>query len=261
LADSGDTQVVSNGEYVGTKWQNRRVEGIAVWLETKAPTYVPVATTTYAPPVYTPPMYATPVYTPHVYTPAPAPVYPIPTYTPPTIYTPPPPTVYTPSPYTPTVAYSVAPTTSIFPVPAYNPSPSYSSPPLLQVTALVQGQGAITGCGKQYVGTKGQSRKMDGFSINHSIPGLTVEYMAHIENIGDTHWHSNGAQIGRSGGGRVEGFAVRLSGPASCQYEVRYYGHIQDQGDSQIASNGAFVGTRGQSRRCEGLAVWLEKRY
>jgi uncharacterized protein YjdB len=127
---------------------------------------------------------------------------------------------------------------------------------------IPQGLGPITVYGQQFAGTKGQSRKVEAFQINHSVAGLCVEYMAHIEDRGDTHWHRDGQQIGYTGSNkRIEGFAVRLSGPTSAAYDVKYFAHIQDQGDSPVGCNGSFVGTRGQSRRLEGLAVWLEPKF
>lgn len=230
VANYGDTPVCSNGDFVGTRGQARRVEGLAIWLEARGGGYA------------SPPIAFMPTFTPAPVTP----VYPVmPTYAPAPAYTP---------AYTPVTAYTPAGTfTAVTPV--YG-----GPPPTLTVTAFVHHQGPITVYGNQFAGTKGQGRKMEAFSLNVSYPGLTVEYMAHIEGRGDTHWHSNGALVGNQGGGRIEGFAVRLSGPAAGQFDVKYYGHVEGQGDTPVVSGGQFIGTRGQSRRCEGLAVWLEQR-
>jgi uncharacterized protein YjdB len=226
VANYGDTPIGANGDFVGTRGQSRRVEGMAVWIESRAP----------APVAYTP---VAPVYP--AYTPAPA--YPVPAYTPAPAYTPVP--AYTPAPAYPQPTF----------VPAYT-----AAPPPVQVTVIPQGMGAVTVFGQQFAGTKGQGRKIESISLSVNYPGLEIEYMAHVENRGDTHWHRNGQPIGHAGGGRIEGFAVRLSGPAAGQFDVKYYGHIENQGDTPVASNGSYVGTRGQSKRCEGIAVWLEPR-
>ena len=57
--------------------------------------------------------------------------------------------------------------------------------------------------------------RVEGFQINIDppIPGLNVEYMAHVEGVGDTPWLSEGELAGfRGQAKRIEGFAVRLSG-------------------------------------------------
>jgi hypothetical protein len=36
--------------------------------------------------------------------------------------------------------------------------------------------------------------------------------------------------------------------------------HLEGTGDTGVVSNGAFCGTRGQSRRVEGMRVWVKKK-
>jgi hypothetical protein len=61
-------------------------------------------------------------------------------------------------------------------------------------------------------------------------------------------------------GGRVEGFAIRLTGSRAKEYNIHYFGHLANIGDTRPYSDGEFCGTRGESRACEGLRVWLTKR-
>ncbi len=115
----------------------------------------------------------------------------------------------------------------------------------------------------QFAGTRGESRRLEGFQItlDPPVPGLSLEYMAHLQDIGDTAWVSQGQFIGTRGEARrLEGFAIRLTGPNAEHYDVTYMCHIQNVGDSPTYANGAFCGTRGQSLRAEGLSVKITPR-
>jgi hypothetical protein len=123
------------------------------------------------------------------------------------------------------------------------------------------GDGAFQG--GAFAGTRGESRRLEGFSlqITDSIPGLGIEYMAHLQDKGDTAWTSGGQFVGTRGESRrLEGFAIRLTGSAAANYTVNYFCHVQDVGDTPVRSNGQFCGTRGESRRVEGMQVWIQKK-
>ena len=80
--------------------------------------------------------------------------------------------------------------------------------------------------------------------------------MAHLQDFGDTPWISEGQFVGTRGQSRrLEGFAIRLVGPAAPKYAVLYMAHIQDMGDTVFCQDAEFCGTRGQSRRLEGMLV------
>lgn len=114
-----------------------------------------------------------------------------------------------------------------------------------------------------FIGTRGQSRRVEGFQIqfNPPIPGLSMRYMAHLQDIGDVPWVDEGQFIGTRGQSRrLEGFAIELTGPAAANYTVRYMAHLQDLGDTGYFYNGQFCGTRGQSRRVEGMLVHVGPR-
>jgi hypothetical protein len=275
LGGYGDSPIAANGEFTGTRGQSRSVEGLAVWLEPRAvgaPIIAPIA----APVAYTPtPVYpqSTPVYPqpaavyPNNYTPAPA-------YTPSVVYSPAAPT-YTPTPaYTPTYTPTPAYTPTYTPTPAYTPTIVFQPPTIITPTISIvspgcvagpqthvivnpQGSAPISAYGNAFAGTKGQHRALEGFSIGVAQPGLHVEYMAHIADRGDSQWHRDGQHVGR-GSSRIEGFAVRLSGPASRRYNVKYYAHVADIGDTAVGANGSYVGTKGQRKQVEGMAVWIE---
>ncbi|AKB82714.1 putative surface protein, responsible for cell interaction [Methanosarcina barkeri 3] len=80
--------------------------------------------------------------------------------------------------------------------------------------------------------------------------------MAHLENIGDVQWVTEGNFVGTRGQSRrLEGFAIKLTGKLAPQFTVQYMAHLQGIGDSGWFSDGEFCGTRGQSRRVEGIRV------
>ncbi|PSB50075.1 hypothetical protein C7B67_15890 [filamentous cyanobacterium Phorm 6] len=131
----------------------------------------------------------------------------------------------------------------------------------LKVLAHIQGIGDRTFSDKEYAGTKAQGRRVEGFQIKIEPPtaGLNLQYMAHVEGVGDTPWISEGDLAGfRGKAKRIEGFAARLTGPQADKYDVSYTAHIQNVGDTPITSNGQYCGTRGKGLRVEGMTVWVE---
>lgn len=73
-----------------------------------------------------------------------------------------------------------------------------SSPPAgLAVTGVVHLQdiGDVALRDGAWAGTKGQSRRLEGFSINFAVPvpGVGMAYMCHLQNGGDTPWMPGGS--------------------------------------------------------------------
>ncbi|MEG3938616.1 hypothetical protein QT995_10675 [Microcoleus sp. S36b_A3] len=131
----------------------------------------------------------------------------------------------------------------------------------LKVLAHIQGIGDRTFSGKEYAGTKAQGRRVEGFQIKIEppVPGLNLEYMAHVEGVGDTPWIGGGELAGfRGKAKRIEGFAARLTGQQADKYDVFYTAHIQNVGDTPVTTNGQYCGTRGKGLRVEGMTVWVE---
>jgi hypothetical protein len=125
----------------------------------------------------------------------------------------------------------------------------------------LQGIGDVVVANGQFGGTRGQSRRLEGFQINidPAIPGLSCRYMAHLQNIGDVPFVPEGQFVGTRGQSRrLEGFVIELTGPAAASYNVFYMAHLQNTGDTGLFSNGQFCGTRGQSRRVEGMLVRIQ---
>jgi hypothetical protein len=122
----------------------------------------------------------------------------------------------------------------------------------------LQGVGDIGLTEDLFAGTRGESRRLEGFSLSFDspVPGLAIQYMAHLQDTGDTQWVSEGQFVGTRGQSRrLEGFAIRLVGTAAPRYTVLYMAHLQDMGDTGFYQDSQFCGTRGQSRRLEGMLV------
>jgi peptidoglycan hydrolase-like protein with peptidoglycan-binding domain len=135
--------------------------------------------------------------------------------------------------------------------------------PGLDVLVHLQGIGDLGFRENEFAGTRGQSRRLEGFQlqISPAVANLGVRYMAHLQNTGDTAWVSMGSFVGTRGQSRrLEGFAIELTGSAAGNYNVFYLAHLQNTGDTALFSNGQFCGTRGQSRRVEGILVRIEPR-
>ncbi|MBW4604505.1 MAG: 50S ribosome-binding GTPase [Calothrix sp. FI2-JRJ7] len=115
----------------------------------------------------------------------------------------------------------------------------------------------------EFAGTSNAYRRLEGFQLNIDppIPGLSIKYMAHLQEKCDVPWVSEGEFIGTRGEWRrLEGFAIELTGVAAKSHNIFYRCRMQGIGDSRIYSNGQFCGSRGQSRAIEGIQVWLEQK-
>jgi len=113
----------------------------------------------------------------------------------------------------------------------------------------------------EFAGTRGESRRLEGFQLTLSprVPGLSMRYMAHLQDIGDVPFVNEGQFVGTRGQSRrLEGFAIELTATASANFNVFYMAHLQDIGDTGFYQNGQFCGTRGESRRVEGILVRVE---
>jgi uncharacterized protein YjdB len=134
----------------------------------------------------------------------------------------------------------------------------------LDIVVHLQDIGDLECSGGDFCGTRGQSRRLEGFSLSIAppVPGLSIRYYGHVQDFGDTGWYYNGDFVGTRGESRrLEGFAIRLDGPAAGYYNVFYTCHIQDHGDSAVMQNGQYCGTRGESRRLEGMSVWIRRTW
>ncbi|MDC0835693.1 hydrogenase [Geitlerinema sp. CS-897] len=131
----------------------------------------------------------------------------------------------------------------------------------LNVLVHIQGLGDRQFGAREFAGTRGQSKAIEGLQLSFASPvaGLNIEYMAHLAGVGDTPWMSAGQYLGtRNENRQLEGFAVRLVGAEASKYSVCYSAHVQNMGDTPVYADGQFCGSRGKSLRVEGLRVWVQ---
>jgi matrixin/putative peptidoglycan binding protein/hydrophobic W protein len=134
-------------------------------------------------------------------------------------------------------------------------------PALLEVLVHLQNIGDLGFRDNEFAGTRGQSRRLEGFQLTLSPPvqNLSMRYMAHLQNIGDVPFVNEGNFVGTRGQSRrLEGFAIELTGSEAANFDVVYMAHLQNTADTPIFRNGQFCGTRGESRRVEGILVRVE---
>jgi len=115
----------------------------------------------------------------------------------------------------------------------------------------------------EFAGTRGQSRRLEGFQlqISPAVANLSMQYMAHLQDIGDVPFVNEGQFVGMRGESRrLEGFAIQLTGSQAANFNVFYMAHLQDIGDTGFFQNGQFCGTRGESRRVEGILVRIDRK-
>jgi hypothetical protein len=135
--------------------------------------------------------------------------------------------------------------------------------PGLDVLVHLQAIGDVGFRENEFSGTRGQSRRMEGFQLTLTapVPNLSMRYMAHLQGVGDVAFVNEGNFVGTRGQSRrLEGFAIELTGSAAPNFDVIYMAHLQGTGDIGLFRNGQFCGTRGQSRRVEGFLVRVQPR-
>lgn len=114
----------------------------------------------------------------------------------------------------------------------------------------------------EWVGTRGQKRRLEAFRIAMLDPpaGLRMQYLCHLQDVGDTDWVTDQRDCGtRNQSRRLEGFAIRLTGPQAHRYTVEYQCHVENAGDSRLLRDGEFCGSRGGNRRVEAIRVLVRR--
>lgn len=83
----------------------------------------------------------------------------------------------------------------------------------------------------------------------------SIEYQAHVQDIGWMNEVKNGAIAGTTGKGlRLEAFAINYFGPG----KIKYQAHMQNYGWTSERLNGEVLGTIGMSLRLESFKIWIE---
>ena len=123
------------------------------------------------------------------------------------------------------------------------------------------GQGQQEGPSAEGEGLAPQAPTESGPSPSAAAPEAaapcSVEYRAHVQNIGWQGWVADGATAGTTGRGlRMEALNIRLSG-TGVKGSIEYRTHVQDIGWQGWVADGAQSGTTGQSLRTEAVSIRL----
>ena len=125
---------------------------------------------------------------------------------------------------------------------------------------------------KQYVenvgttitlGTTGKSKQLETLRLNVSDAPATgsIEYSAHVANIGWQGWVKDNAQAGTVGRSlAIEAVKIKLTDDLANKYDVYYRVHSADFGWLGWAKNGDEAGTQGYSKHAEAVQVQLVKK-
>jgi hypothetical protein len=111
-----------------------------------------------------------------------------------------------------------------------------------------------------WCGTRGESRRLEGFAINLTERDgkVSVEYLCSFADDKPGRWLPEGAFCGAGGQSRsLEAFAVRLVGPDAGRFVVAYQAFRKDEGESAVFTNGQTTGT---GRPVTAIRVWLDRR-
>ena len=119
--------------------------------------------------------------------------------------------------------------------------------------------------GNELVGSTGQSLRLEAIKgvITQDLwnIGGKLEYMAHLQGVGDTDWIGDFNICGSVGESRrIEGAAFRLTDKLPELYDVLYRGHLEGIGNTRWYKNGEFIDTKSESRRLEGIQVILVRK-
>jgi uncharacterized protein YjdB len=131
----------------------------------------------------------------------------------------------------------------------------------LNITVHIQDLGDRKGTDGEWLGTKGQSKRLELINIKKlSGPdNVQILYRCHIQDFGETEWLQEGEDCGTRGHKkRLEAFAVRLTGAGAKNYRLSYQCHLQDQGDTGFFASPQYCGSTAQGRRLEALLIKIE---
>ena len=109
-------------------------------------------------------------------------------------------------------------------------------------------------------GTTGQNKQVEAMKIQLKDVGYSgsVEYSAHVSDIGWQDWVADGNIAGTTGKAKqMEAIKIRLTGDVASHYDVYYRVHVQDYGWLDWAENGGVAGTTDASKRMEAIEIKL----
>jgi hypothetical protein len=114
-----------------------------------------------------------------------------------------------------------------------------------------------------WAGTKGQSRRLEGFALE--LPptswNLSIEAMCRVQGVGETSHVAARSYCGTRGQKRaLEGLALKLIGSGAPGFDLYTQCHLSDVGDFGPVLNGELCGIAAASRRVEAINVWVARK-
>lgn len=109
-------------------------------------------------------------------------------------------------------------------------------------------------------GTTGSSKRLEALKISLNSPGITggISYSVHCQDYGWMEDVSDGAIAGTYGESkRLEAIKITLTGDISDYYDIYYRTHCQNVGWLDWAKNGQEAGTSNGSLRMEAIQIAL----
>lgn len=119
----------------------------------------------------------------------------------------------------------------------------------------------------EIAGTEGQSKRIEAIEIqviegrnkigrSEINPNALINYKAHIQDIGNTGYGSDGETIGTMGRSlRMEGIDIKLNNELVHNISLQIDAHVQDTGWIKNLTDGQYVGTTGRGLRMEAIKI------
>ena len=112
-------------------------------------------------------------------------------------------------------------------------------------------------CGKVYSDQDGQSEIMDPSTLQIPvIPEISIQYAAHIANIGWQSYTDNGGMAGTTGR-KLRMEALKIKVDSNLEGSVQYRAHVKNIGWQNAVGNDEISGTTGKALQMEAIEISL----
>lgn len=150
--------------------------------------------------------------------------------------------------------------------PGYDPSVDSTKTSILEYSSHISQIGTVSDvadnlCADIVLGTTGQSRHLEGFRLGISDStesiGGSIEYRAHVQDIGWQDWQANSSFAGTSGKAKsIQAVEFKLDGEIAQKYDIFYRAHVSNIGWLDWTKNGdSAAGSVGCSIPIEAIEV------
>lgn len=150
--------------------------------------------------------------------------------------------------------------------PEYDPSVDSVKTSILEYSSHISQIGTVSGvadnlCADIVLGTTGQSKHLEGFRLGVSDStkniGGSIEYRAHVQDIGWQGWQANSSFAGTSGKAKsIQAVEFKLDGEMAQKYDIFYRAHVSNIGWLDWTKNGeSAAGSVGCSIPIEAVEV------